>query len=710
MKKYLYIILLFLVTVTAHADTVNERAYGDLYIDGDVLIGDGDVRSVKGGTDPAIRVYSADGSVSTDYIDMYHDQSEAILQSTDYLRVISGKSLSLDSSWNDFMFKNGGTSLFYVKTETSTDQLLFGLYDLTGNQLIISNSSNVGSDHDHATTTDPTLFVHSDLIPDVSNNQWGSLSHNQEDFIITTGSNVGTGSGATTDDNAISLQPRGSEVARIAASGVTISNAPLKVGDTLQVGNATTYSAFYQDEGDIYSNDGKLYTGAGINTVSERYGVGLLIRKSTGEKNLSYNIDATFTAATATIEKAGETFVSDGVIVTDFLVITDANDKSYIGSTGEILKVNETQIVVSIAAAGDNAPDNLTDVDIVVYNHPIASILDNGFFSFEVGPSSDARFEIHIPEGDNFQGVLIEDDASVDSHAALEIQMDADTYGGTSVIQVNYDVTAFDDDADSGIVNDIVIKNNGASGGHIHTIDVELTNASTSSVTVAGLAVGSGIDPIHQEIGTQSSIGAAYLYDASLTSYTNVTSSFSNSTSNATLFSEDNDQILISSPDKFDQVNINLSTYSGQPILAVFEYIKDDGTWVVFSPADGSNNFTQDGAIKFSSAGLTTWGQRTINEVTGDAGVVDLYWIRITRTRNNLVTKPIEETIRITTIGTEFIWNKYGDASINTISVSDGITAPATAPGWAQIFVDTSDGNLKVLFGDGDTVTIAVNP
>lgn len=41
------------------------------------------------------------------------------------------------------------------------------------------------------------------------------------------------------------------------------------------------------------------------------------------------------------------------------------------------------------------------------------------------------------------------------------------------------------------------------------------------------------------------------------------------------------------------------------------------------------------------------------------------------------------------------------------IAVIDGITAPATLAGWAKLYVDITDGALKVLFGDGTIETIA---
>lgn len=41
--------------------------------------------------------------------------------------------------------------------------------------------------------------------------------------------------------------------------------------------------------------------------------------------------------------------------------------------------------------------------------------------------------------------------------------------------------------------------------------------------------------------------------------------------------------------------------------------------------------------------------------------------------------------------------------------IPDGITAPPTATGFASIYVDTADGDLKVKFGDGTVKTIVTD-
>lgn len=44
------------------------------------------------------------------------------------------------------------------------------------------------------------------------------------------------------------------------------------------------------------------------------------------------------------------------------------------------------------------------------------------------------------------------------------------------------------------------------------------------------------------------------------------------------------------------------------------------------------------------------------------------------------------------------------------LSITDGVTAPGGTSGLARIYVDTADGDLKVVFGDGTVKTLATNP
>lgn len=51
----------------------------------------------------------------------------------------------------------------------------------------------------------------------------------------------------------------------------------------------------------------------------------------------------------------------------------------------------------------------------------------------------------------------------------------------------------------------------------------------------------------------------------------------------------------------------------------------------------------------------------------------------------------------------------YAPHAMQYLDVTDGVTAPASAAGRARIYVDTADGDLKVIFADGTVKTIVVD-
>jgi len=46
---------------------------------------------------------------------------------------------------------------------------------------------------------------------------------------------------------------------------------------------------------------------------------------------------------------------------------------------------------------------------------------------------------------------------------------------------------------------------------------------------------------------------------------------------------------------------------------------------------------------------------------------------------------------------------------LNSLLLLDGISAPGTVSGWAILYVDGADGDLKVKFGDGTVAVIAAD-
>ena len=49
------------------------------------------------------------------------------------------------------------------------------------------------------------------------------------------------------------------------------------------------------------------------------------------------------------------------------------------------------------------------------------------------------------------------------------------------------------------------------------------------------------------------------------------------------------------------------------------------------------------------------------------------------------------------------------DSAGGYLTVTDGVTAPSATAGLAKIFVDTADGDLKIIYGDGTTKLIVAD-
>lgn len=510
-----------------------------------------------------------------------------------------------------------------------------------------------------------------------------------------------------TNSNGDLLLSSSSNETYIGANGIENLNAnDIISNNRMRIGTGTTFESFYQEEGDLYSENGKCFWGNGINARAEAYGIGLQIRESEVAKTLTYNIDATFTAATATIAKAGETFVSDGVIAGDFLVVTSSTP-DFTGGTGEILTVTETTIVVSLGASGTAVLGDLTDVNFVVYNSPLVAFLDNGDLFFTVGQNEDAAFHVRSPYGNNIHAIDVVAVAGSDGHAVMNIDIDAANKSDVAGIEVNYDATGFTSDDKVGQTIKAVIDNTGATAGDFHCLEVSVADPSNTDVEVEAVAVGPAVAPIAQYLADAATLAAGYVYDSSATTYTDRTTEFGSAVSNVQIFVENNDQILLASLAKWDVIKMALAVFSSQNILPTFEYIEDDGDWIPFTPSDATNGLKQNGGIHWNKDDLTTWGVRTVNEVTGDVGAVDYYWIRMTRNKAVVAPNvPTESIISIQTLGAKFEWDANGNAFLNTVAILDGITAPSAISGRGQFFIDSADGDLKFIFGDGTTKTI----
>jgi hypothetical protein len=490
-----------------------------------------------------------------------------------------------------------------------------------------------------------------------------------------------------------------------AIAGTAITGDSLDVtgevkGTALNITGDATISGDAEIDG-----DGRF--GGCLRAVACYFGRGIAIRESSPAKTLTYDIGATFTASTFTIAKAGQTFVSDGIVAGDMMIVTAASNSDYVGAVAEVLSVAEESFVISVSSSGSHTPDDLTGLNFLIHNHPLFYVLDHGDAHFLIGPNADASFSVHAEISNNDHAIHYTVKAGRDGHHAMELDYDPDTFSGNAGFRMNVDATAMDAAADRLNLHSGVVDNTGATGGQVYAQNLSVADPTNSNLDVRAILANEGVGIAHQHIGTAASLAAGFSYTG--TTYTDRTVAFGSAGTNVQLFGVLNDYIYIAAADKFDEIIVALATPSSHNIIPTFEYVTDAGGWVSFVPVDSTTGFTLNGSIRFTSADLTTWGVRTINEVTGAVGADDYYWIRIRRTRNILPTPPTESTIKILTRATDFNWDKSGDVNINTIAVTDGVTAPDPVVGRAFIYVDTADGDLKIKFGDGTIKTIATD-
>jgi len=157
---------------------------------------------------------------NTQYLSLYHNATDSNIASGKGLIKFSATGfefnqyLNLTAAAPSITFSSGT----YGQIKSSTDDGLLihlGTDGGANNNLIITAATSSAKDHDHEVmSTNPTVFFHSSTNPDVSNNEWGSITHDTNDLVIVTGAEVGTGSVPTTKTNGV----------RIDASTLTTAN------------------------------------------------------------------------------------------------------------------------------------------------------------------------------------------------------------------------------------------------------------------------------------------------------------------------------------------------------------------------------------------------------------------------------------------------------------------------------------------------------
>ena len=165
-----------------------------LDIGGHVIIQQaGDGRSAPAAdTDPHLRVYSSDAGQATDYIELFHNQTFSFISSPSNIHLnpqagTGAATIEYFADTTQYTGVNIGNNFQYRVFPLFT-QLIWAVSDAVGNQFVLCNYSNRAINHNHATQTNPTLYIHSDNNPFPDYDEWLSFAHDQTDAIVEWGS------------------------------------------------------------------------------------------------------------------------------------------------------------------------------------------------------------------------------------------------------------------------------------------------------------------------------------------------------------------------------------------------------------------------------------------------------------------------------------------------------------------------------------------
>jgi len=411
----------------------------------------------------------------------------------------------------------------------------------------------------------------------------------------------------------------------------------LVVGDVI-TGTITEDRIF--SEGTIVSHSGFSSKNTGWEPYLKIYSEdSVTIKKGiNGEFDDSENMFCDYTANNFT--------ASDASRPTKVLTLTSG---TYIGAVAEVNSYINSSCIILEKNPGWDADTtstwNLKTGLKVNFN-------DGEAYKFVVGNDPASLFKIGVPNGTGFTGAYIYDVAGADQHQALTIDVDSKDYDG--VVGLNIFMSSSTGVSDI-FSNEIRLEGDatGFNNSKLGFIGVNLFGSGLDNdidiIAIDGLPSEGHI--IHA--GSPDTISKAY-YDNTAT-ITDVTTAFSSMATNTALFENDNSIVYVSGAVNFTTIGFSLDTESSRNLRLEYYYCNSADNWVTLNGvSDTTNGMRVSGSISFTNP--TDRG--TCNDEidgTAFANTTDYTYIAIKRTRNNVNTPPIENSVSIAGGGDTFL-------------------------------------------------------
>ena len=318
---------------------------------------------------------------------------------------------------------------------------------------------------------------------------------------------------------------------------------------------------------------------------------------------------------------------------------------------GGVEKVRVIGAGMTVDIINELTVDNGVDIETVHFEDGgIQAILPDGV-------------QVHIDGATNPRTTLVplqvDLDANVDTLSAVAINVTGSaTQNDIRGVTVLHDIAgATTTSQTSGIAYEFNIVS--TLNHHVDMLHISKTGVKEPSMTIHAVHIGPQINPIFQESGALSNIEQAWTFTGV---FTDVTLAFNSDSTNVGIFVNDNDVVYVGKASTFCTVDFDLSTTASVTISPVFEYW--NGAWTAIATTDNTIGMQNSGTISFIIPG--DWVSNIVNSV-------DKFYFRVTRTRNNVPTTPIEKRVRYLT-AVEYIWDSNGDVDINNLTCQTNIT------------------------------------
>jgi len=462
-------------------------------------------------------------------------------------------------------------------------------------------------------------------------------------------------------------------------------NGTIRALNNLIIGN-TTGAFGFRGLGDLFVL-GNTKIMEGIFIEAQQYGAGLEISDN--------DLVVTYTnvlSANATINTTSQILYDseanfNDTYVEQFLRVFSSTP-SYSGATAEINTViDSTHLELSFATSGNDVILDTTETSFIIYEAPILFVGDNGIVRVDVGDNPESQFGIHTHNGTGFTGVYIHDTAGADQHQVLTIDMDIKDYDGT----VGLNMFGKSSTGAESISSNFILFESDATGinnSYLNYISMNTIGMSGNNNSLDGIRVSPNVNHIIH-VGSADTVSSVYDNEVNITG---------NATDGGTaeVFTADNDVLYVGSTVNFTTMSFSLDTPSSKNALFLYWYCNGTDYKLLTVGADTTNGFQVSGSITFSSP--TDRGICNFElDDTPFSDANNYSYIALQRTRNNVNTPPVLDTITIAGATDSMVLQK------DMMKLNPVDTAPDTcdASVLGGIYFDISEDDMCVCKGTG---------